>query len=146
MNKAYLTVGIILLSILAFAGLNYSHSYSTGNELDYYMLKETAQASMADAVDLSYGRKNGTIRIDKEKFVESFLKRFVNSVANEREYEIKIYDINEVPPKVSITVISENTSFNPGTESQAKIVTKIEGILMSNNKEDPVSTEYKSKK
>ena len=144
MNKAYLTVGIILFSILAFAGINYIQNYSTGHELDYYLLKETAQASMSDAIDFTYGRKNGTLRIDKEKFAESFIKRFASSVTESRNYDIRIYDVNEVPPKVSIRVLSKNTSLNPDSKKDnAVIVTEINGILMSNNKEDPVATKYK---
>ncbi len=146
MNKAYLTVGIILLSIIALAAINLIQNYSTGTELDYYILKETAQASMTDAVDKTYYRKNGTLRIDKEKFAESFVLRFANAVkdASSRKYNISIYDINEVPPKVSIKVVSKNISLSPNGEENQDIVTQIDAVLMSNNKNDPISTQYKT--
>ena len=57
MNKAMLTVGIIILSILALGAINLVQNYTTGNELDYYLLKETTEASMTDAVDQVYYRK-----------------------------------------------------------------------------------------
>ena len=101
-----LTVGVILLAIMALTVINVVSSYSSGNELDYYLLKETTESSMADAVDIGYYRSYGSIRIDKERFVESFLRRFSESVANNRDYRIRIYDINEVPPKVTIKVDS----------------------------------------
>ena len=41
MNKAMLTIGIIILSILALGAINLVQNYTTGNELDYYLLKET---------------------------------------------------------------------------------------------------------
>ena len=147
MNKAYLAVGIILLSIVAFAAINLIQNYSTGNELDYYLLKETAQASMSDAVDKAYWRQNSTLRIDKEKFVESFILRFGNAVDDSRDYDIKIYDINEVPPKVSIKVDSANVSFNPnGDGNNGVITTQIDAILVSNNKSDPIAVKYKNEK
>lgn len=148
MNKAYLTVGIILLSIFTFGILNFIQNYSTGNELDYYLLKETTQASMGDAVVPSTFASNGTLRIDKEMFVESFIKRFANSVDDSRDYDIQIFDINEVPPKVSIKVVSKNESLNPAGQNggNAEIVTQIDGVLMSNYKKDNVATSFKANK
>ena len=140
MNKAYLTVGIIILSILTLAAINLINNYSTGNELDYYLLKETTQAAMMDAVDTSYYSERGVIRIDKEKFVENFVLRFASNVDNSREYDIKFYDINEVPPKVTIQVDSMNASLSPDGKSNVNISTRLEGILETNNKSNPILT------
>ena len=106
MNKGMLTVGIILLSIIALLLINVLTNFSTGSELDYYLVKETADAAMEDSIDLLYLRTCGIYRIDKEKFVENFIYRFANNVDSTRDYDIKFYDINEVPPKVSIKVDS----------------------------------------
>lgn len=140
MNKAYLLVGVIFISLLTLAIINLINNYSTGNELDYYLLKETTQASMMDAVDAAYYTERGVYRIDKEKFVENFVLRFAANVDNSREYDIKFYDINEVPPKVTIQVDSMNNSLTPDGKSNINISTKIEGILETNNKNDPVLT------
>lgn len=141
MNKAYLTVGIIILSILTLAAINLINNYSTGNELDYYLLKETTQAAMNDAIDYTYyGSERGVIRIDKEKFVENFILRFASNVDNSREYDIKFYDINEVPPKVTIQVDSMNSSLSPDGKSNVNISTRLEAILETNNKKDPILT------
>ena len=140
MNKAYLLVGVIVLSLLTLATINLINNYSTGNELDYYLLKETTQASMMDAVDAAYYTERGVYRIDKEKFVENFILRFAANVDNSREYDIKFYDINEVPPKVTIQVDSMNNSLTPDGKSNVNISTKIEGILETNNKNDPILT------
>lgn len=140
MNKAYLTVGIIILSILTLAAINLINNYTTGNELDYYLLKETTQAAMMDAVDNSYYSERGIFRIDKEKFVENFVLRFASNVDNSREYDIKIYDINEVPPKVTIQIDSMNSSLTPDGTSNVNISTRLEAILETNNKKDPILT------
>ena len=139
MNKAFLTVGIIVLSIFALSVINLVQNYSTGNELDYYLLKETTEAAMTDALDYAYYSERGVRRIDKEKFVENFLLRFSSSVDNSREYDIKFYDVNEVPPKVVVEVNSMNNSFSPD-DSNVKITTRLTAILEDINTEDPIET------
>lgn len=138
MNKAMLTVGIILLSLIALLLVNVLTNYSTGGELDYYVVKETADAAMEDAVDEVYARVCGLPRIDKEKFVENFIYRFASAVDATREYDIKFYDINEVPPKVSIqvdslTVLSFGSKDENGNSNQeaANITTRYSAILES---------------
>ena len=138
MNKGILAVGIILLSVIALLLINVLTNYSTGSELDYYLLKETSDAAMSDALDYGYLRNCGLYRIDKEKFVENFLYRFASSVDNTREYHIAFYDINEVPPKVSVkidslTVLSVNSigKERDGTKEALDISTSYDAILES---------------
>ena len=85
-NKAMLGVGIILLSIIALGIINVVQNYTTGNELDYYLLKETTEAAMSEAIDLNYYTDKGVIRMDKEEFTESFLLRFTDTVDTQRNY------------------------------------------------------------
>ena len=139
MNKGILAVGIILLALIALNLLSVLNNYSTGSELDYYLLKETTDAAMVDALDKSYLRTCGLYRIDKEKFVESFLYRFASNIDASRGYTIGFYDINEVPPKVSIkidslTTLSFNTSSsgNAADKEAANISTSYDAILESN--------------
>lgn len=132
-----LTVGIILLSIIALGVINVIQNYTTGQELDYYLLKETTEAAMEDAVDLSYYREQSIIRMDKEKFAESFIKRFARSVDDRRSYEISFYDVNEIPPKASVQVKSATSkTFYSGA---VDITTKLDMIVESNNKKDPLA-------
>ena len=132
MNKGMLTVGIILLMIIILLLINIINNYETGGELDYYLVKETTEAAMQDAIDVEYYRMNSLIRIDKEKFVENFLRRFADNVDSTRSYNIKFYDINEVPPKVSVKVSSVSSSFNIANTSNnaAEIVDTIDIILI----------------
>ena len=137
MNKGMLTVGIILLSLMALLLINVISNYSTGGELDYYLVKETTEAAMEDAVDIEYYRLNSLIRIDKEKFVESFLRRFADSVDSTRSYTISFYDINEVPPKVSVKVDSHTVLSFSG--EAANISTSLDAILEADYTEDPLT-------
>lgn len=135
MNKGMLTVGIILLSLIALLLINVLTNFSTGSELDYYLVKETADAAMNDSIDYAYLRRCGLYRIDKEKFVENFVYRFASNVDNTRNYDIKFYDINEVPPKVSVKIDSLTTlAFNAkDNKSAADISTSYDAIVESNN-------------
>ena len=141
MNKGMLTVGIILLSIIALLMINVLTNFSTGSELDYYLVKETTDAALEDSIDMVYYRTCGLYRIDKEKFVESFLYRFASNVDATREYRIGFYDINELPPKVSIKIDSLTTlSFNRNTGTNgsnnnnvaAEMTTSYDAIVESN--------------
>ena len=131
MNKAMLTVGIIFLSVIALLMINIISNYSTGSELDYYLLKETTEASLSDAVDVAYYRNHCILRIDREKFVESFLCRFADTVDNTREYDVSFYDISEIPPKASVKVDS-STVFHMAGEQAAPIHTSIDAVLEEN--------------
>lgn len=143
MNKGMLTIGIILLALIALNLLNVLNNYSTGSELDYYLLKETTDAAMVDALDPFYKDNCGLYRIDKEKFVESFLYRFASNVDASRGYRIGFYDINEVPPKVSIkidslTSLSFNTSSGTANDRQAaNISTSYDAVLETDYITDP---------
>ncbi len=136
MNKGMLTVGIIILALISLLLFNVLNNLNTGGELDYYLLKETTIAAMDDAIDLSYARLNGLARMDKEKFIENFLRRFAEGVDNTRDYDVKVYDINEIPPKVSVKVNSDTVlSFDQQT---ARIDTRISSIIEDYNYDNPV--------
>lgn len=131
MSKAMAIVGIILIAIFSFGVINIASNYQSGNELDYYLLKETTEAAMIDAIDVGYYRLSGGLyRLDKEKFVESFVRRFAQNVTNDKEYKIGFYDINETPPKVSIKVDTKTSATFSG--EQLNISNKISAIMETN--------------
>lgn len=132
MNKAMLTVGLIVLAVFGFFLINVVQNYSTGGDLDYYLLKETTEAAMVDAVDEGFFQKSGQLRVDKERFVESFVRRFADSVNENKNYRISFYDLNETPPKVSVKVEASNHA----TFKDIDITTSLNSVLESNYKED----------
>ena len=128
MSKAMSLVGIIMLGVLTLAVVNIVTSYSSGNDLDYYLLNETTKAAMIDSVDLGYYRvSGGIIRCDREKFLESFVRRFAESATADTDYKIRILDFNETPPKVRIQVGSGTVATFAG--EQFDIVNRIDAIL-----------------
>ena len=66
-------VGLILL-IYFFQGV------TNTDEHNYYLLRETTEAAMQDAVDMVDYRVNNIISINREKFVESFIRRSIPAV------------------------------------------------------------------
>ena len=128
MSKGMVIIGIIILGVLTLACVNLVQNYQSGNELDYYLLEETTEAAMLDAVDYGYYRNSGGIvRVDREKFLESFMRRFAESVDATKAYNIKILDFNETPPKVSIKVGTSTVASVAGQDFD--IVNSIDAIL-----------------
>lgn len=153
MSKAMVTVGVVIISVLTLLLVNIIQSYSSGNELDYSLLKDTTEAAMLDAVDFSYYQTSGgLIRMDKEKFVESFIKRFANSVNGDRYYNIRFYDINETPPKASIKIGSSTTAVFAGENFDIKnsidaiIETKYQNLEDSTKVVDKINSNSKNVK
>ena len=145
--------GIILINLFG--------QIVVSNEQNYYLLKEITEAAMYDAIDLAAYRQGigydgitmesdpesmhclayepGTIRIIREKFVESFMRRFSENAEINKNYRVVIHDIDECPPRVSLSLIATNNfSFvtffsidfsNGQTAGSADIVNSITGII-----------------
>lgn len=109
---AILTMGIIAIMTVWFLT-----NVTNTDQQNYNLLKETVEASMMDSIDLAAYRTNGDIKINEEKFVESFVRRFAENVSLKDNYRIEIYDINEEPPKVSLKVYS-----NPETNVNGEVI------------------------
>ena len=106
MKESYWGVMVLTFGILAIAIVYFFQTFTNINEHNYTLLKETTEAAMIDALDLASYRKSGIVRIDQEKFVENFIRRFANNAQLSKDYLIEIYDVNEEPPKVSIKISS----------------------------------------
>ena len=131
MKWSFATVGIILLGLIGISIILLFQQITTNNENDYYLLKEVTEAAMIDAVDVKHYRETGNLRIVKEKFVENFTRRFVEStIFVTNDYNIKFYDIMEEPPKVSIIIDTGLGTYTVGgTADEYGIANKLDAIL-----------------
>ena len=129
MKESFWSTFIIILGILSIAFIYFFQTITSTDEQNYTILKEVTEASMWDAVDWSEYRSTGNVRIHREKFVENFLRRFAESVTLGNVYDIKIYDVNEYPPKVSLQVSSKLKSNVTDEIIEFDIVNKIDAIL-----------------
>ena len=131
MKESYWIILIILLGTICVAFINFFQLYTNTDEQNYMLLKEVTEAAMYDAVDVRAYKAYGTVSLSREKFVESFVRRFSESVSLGNTYVIKIYDVNETPPKVSLKVSTKLRS-NVTGDSQIidfDIENKLDAIL-----------------
>lgn len=132
MKESFWGIMIVTIGIVCIALVWFFQNITNTSEHNYELLKETTEAAMYDALDLAAYRVDGTIRIDRERFVASFLRRFAQDATLSHTYLIKIYDVNEEPPKVSITVStggSETSSSISGENVKFTITNRIDAIL-----------------
>ena len=129
MKESFWGVMVVGLGVLAIFFVFFFQSITNTDEHNYHILKETTEAAMYDAFDLGAYRKDGTVRIDREKFVESFIRRFAESATLANTYQIDIYDVNEEPPKVTLVVKSGKETGLTGEQMEFTIENKISAIL-----------------
>ena len=121
---------VILMGVISIAFIFFFQRVTNTDEHNYHLLKEVTEAAMFDSVNIGEYRATGAMRIDREKFVENFIRRFAQSASLARTYEIKIYDVNETPPKVSIEVKSTEAGNVTGDEQiNFDIVNRLDAIL-----------------
>lgn len=120
MKEAFWSVAFIVAGIVGLAFLILAQNLTSTDQQNYYLAKEVTTAAMLDAVDMPYYRYSGNVRIISEKFVENFARRWAESADRLGSYEIDIYDIIELPPKVSIRILGRAESFGSLDEFQVK--------------------------
>lgn len=137
MKEAFWGYFIIITGVVGIAILMLFQDVTNTNDQNYYLTKEITDAALIDAFDIPYYRVTGKIAIDKEAFVESFLRRYAESASATRNYNITINDVVEYPPKVSVTVTSQSQAFSV-TGDQFAITNKLDQILETNYVEGTV--------
>jgi len=153
------SVWMYVFFIIGLAGIfliNLIGQLNVSNEQNYFILKEATEAAMIDALDIRAYREGvgydgitqesdpdhmhcisaipGTIRIVREKFVESFTRRFAENAQLKKNYEIIIHDLDECPPKVAITIKSSQpldflSFFTSEYVSDAEVINTLTAIL-----------------
>lgn len=137
MNASAWATFLVTLGLVGIAVINAFQDVTTTNEHDYYLLKETTEAAMLDSIDLTYYRMHGDFKIVEEEFVENFIRRFAQSQSLNRRYKVEIYDIIEVPPKVSIKILVERNLKLYNVEAiDFDVVNNIDVILETYEMED----------
>ena len=135
MKETYWLILILILGVICIAFINFFQTYTNTDEQNYMLLKEVTEAAMYDAVDVRAYKAYGTVSISREKFVESFVRRFSESVTIGNTYVIDIYDVNETPPKVSLKVSTKlrsnvtAVSFSKSQVIDFDIENKLDAIL-----------------
>ena len=129
MKESFWGIFVVFLGVLSIFFIVLFQNLTNTDEHNSQLLKEVTEASMWDAFDYASYRTTGEIRIDREKFVENFIRRYADSASRSREYTIKFYDINEKPPKVSLSVQSGVVGVGGNTEMTFDLQNRIDAIL-----------------
>lgn len=129
MKESFWSIFIVMIGIISLAFIYFFQTVTSTDEQNYTILKEVTEAAMWDAVDWTEYRSTGNVRINREKFVENFMRRFAESVSLGNVYRIDIYDVSEYPPKVSLKVSSKLKSNVTDEIVEFDIVNKIDAIL-----------------
>ena len=133
MKNAYWAYWLILLGMVIVVIMLLVQNLTTTSTQDYYLIKEITEASLVDAVDYSYYRDYGEIKINKEKFYESILRRFAETASLSTTYTVSFYGVYEAPPKASVEIKSKSNSFNVvGDETSLDMVERIDAVLEGN--------------
>ena len=106
MQESYWGYWLVILGVFITVVMMMIQSITTSNSQDYYQLKEITESAMTDSVDYAYYRLYGEVKINKEKFVENFLRRFSETV------------------NISFNIIGDETTFD--------IVNKLDAIIETN--------------
>lgn len=139
-------MGLILIGILTFYVIVMFETVTVNNDSEYYVLKEAMNAAMLDSIDQGYytdvennfwctDKKTGenklvsSVKINEQKFVEAFTRRFAASTRNySAYYTIDFYDVIEMPPKATVVINSDTKSFKAVSED-INILNNLTGIL-----------------
>lgn len=135
---------IVVLGISIMSVMVLLQNYTTTSEQDYFLIKEVLEASMYEAVDYGYYRDTGELKMNTEKFVENFVRRFSETVNINKNYKLEFYQIYEQPPAASVAVKTKTDGSNFGqqagsTETSADVVNRLTGILYTNSTYAPRS-------
>lgn len=129
----FIVLGLIMIAVVILVT-----DMTTTSEQNYHMLKEISEASMMESVDYAYYRKYGELRINSEKFMENFLRRYADVVTINKTSTISFYDIYESPPKVTVEVSTYTTQvLIQSTGMSFDIKNRLDAILEMYSATDP---------
>lgn len=132
MSESFWGTFIIGAGVLIIGLIFFMQRITNTSEQNYTLIKETTQAAMHDAFDyVSYMKDRNVVRINREVFVESFIRRFSQNASLSNTYVIEFYDINEYPPKVSLKVKTKEGRMVANEEVNFNITNQIDMILES---------------
>ena len=120
---------IITIGVVALAFIFFFQKVTNITEENYNLLREVTESAMYDAIDVDYYKTEGTVKINAEKFIENFLRRLAESASLANSYNIKIYDINETPPKVTLSVKSSASTTVTGEKVTFDLNERLSAIL-----------------
>lgn len=129
MKESFWGTMILSFGVIAIIFIYFFQNITNKDQQNYNLLKETTEAAMFDSIDQTEYQKNGNIKINAEKFIENFVRRYAENASLSSTYVIEIYHISEYPPKVSLLVKSTEQNSSTGEIINFDIENRIDAIL-----------------
>jgi len=124
---------ILLFGVVIIVFMLIVQNLTSTTEEDFYLSREVLEASMYDAIDFGTYAKSGKLVMCESKFVEVFLRRFAESVTDNKDYTINFYDIHEYPPKATVTITTATGSQKIiGEDVNLNAITYLNAIIETN--------------
>ena len=135
MKESYWGYWLVLLGVFIVVIMLLIQNVTSNSTEDYYTVKQISEAAMIDAVDYAYYREFGELKINKEKFMETFLRRLAEAASLNTEYRVLFVGVYEAPPKISVEITSKtNTYVIAGDSTSFDLSSRIDAILEMSNK------------
>ena len=133
MKESYWGWWLIALGIFVVVILLLVQNVTSNNTEDFYSINQVSESAMLAAVDYAYYRDYGELKINKEKFMEVFLRQFAETVNGRNEYTITFTSIYEAPPKASVEVSSKTNTYVVANDAETLVLTsRVDAILEQN--------------
>lgn len=130
MKESFWGIFVIFIGVMALTFIVLFQNLTNTDQHNSQLLTEVTEAAMWDAVDYAEYRVTGQLKINREKFVENFVRRYAESASRARDYKLVFYDISEVPPKVSVGVKSKVNGAAPDDSTVTfDLSDKVDSIL-----------------
>ena len=131
----FIVLGLIIIGVVILVT-----DMTTTSEQNYHMIKEISDASMMEAVDYAYYRKYGDLRINHEKFMENFIRRYSDVVTINKTSTISFYNSYESPPKITVEVKTRSTQIIISySNTDFEITNRLDAILEMYSTSDPTT-------
>ncbi len=129
MKESFWGSMILILGIISILFVFFFQNVTNVDQQNYTLIKEITEAAMYDSIDKVNYTNTGNVKINREKFIESFVRRYSEVASLSNDYYIDIYDISEYPPKVSLQVRATKSTNAANEIVEVTIDNKIDAIL-----------------
>ena len=129
MKESFWGAMILTFAVISILFIYFFQNVTNTDQQNYTLLKETTEAAMFDAIDQTEYQNNGNVKMNAEKFIENFIRRYAENANLSDTYVIEVYHISEFPPKVSLRVKSKKSTNATGEIVDFDVTNKIDAIL-----------------
>lgn len=134
MKQSFWAYFVVAFGVVIIVVMLLVQRLTTTTEEDFYLGREVLESSMIDAVDYGTYRSTGRVVMSEQKFVEVFLRRFSESVTNNKTYQLSFYDMYEDQPKATVRIRTTSGATELNSETfDINLDSTFSGILETTN-------------